>query len=153
MIRRQTPGRAGFLWRGPDGGFPDPEPPVKTFLSTFVASISLALSAFGSQQLLLETTLSKHDAKGGSEVLGKPSLVLESGREGCIVHGRYRYVLTPTLRADGTVDIRAVITRRDGDEVSTVATPRMIVGLGKLAEVRIGDLGFTAQPSLAKKRP
>lgn len=126
---------------------------MKTFLGTLVASIVLAFSACGSQQLLLETTLSKHDAKGGCEVLGKPSVVVESGCEGCIEHGRYRYSLTPTLRADGTVDIRAVITRREGGEVRTIATPRMIVGMGKVAEVRMGELGFTAQPSLARKQP
>jgi hypothetical protein len=125
---------------------------MKSLLNPIVAGMLLALPAVASQQLLLETTLSKHDAKGGSEVLGKPSVVVESGREGCIEQGPYRCSLTPTLRADGTVDIRVVITRRDGEEVRTVATPRMIVALDKLAEVRIGDFGFTAQPSLAKRQ-
>lgn len=123
---------------------------MRTTIGTFIASIVIPLSASGAPQLLISTTISKHDAKGDTELLSKPSIIIESGNQGIIESGKREYIITPTLRDNGTVDIQTVITESRGKETATLSKPRMIVELGKIAQVRIGQLVFTAQPSISK---
>lgn len=124
---------------------------MKSFISTLIASIVISLSASGAPLLLIETTISKHNVKGGKELLSKPSVILESGNQGSIESGKHNYSLTPILLANGKVEIQAVITERNGEKTRTIAKPRKIVELGKVISIRIGKLVFTAKPSLAKK--
>lgn len=124
---------------------------MKTSITTLLASLVISLSASAAPHLLIETTISKHKANGDKELLGQPSVIIESGNQGSIESGKLKYALTPTLDANGTVEIEAVITERNGEKVRTIAKPRMIVELGKVAEIKVGELSFTVQPSLAKR--
>ncbi len=112
------------------------------FIFNFTAS---ALSA-----LLVETTIAEINAKGEKSVLTAPRVIVESGKQAVIRVGSLEYAVTPTLLGDGTVDLRATLTKRDGKKADQIAAPRIIAKLGQTAEIKVGTLAFKAKTSLAK---
>jgi len=123
---------------------------MKTTISTLLATLAITFTASAAPTLRIETSIAGLSAKGAREVLSKPTVIVESGKNATIKHGNLEFSLTPTLCDNGTVDIQTVITEHKGKNAETLATPRMIVQLGKVAEIKIGQIAFTAQPSLAK---
>ena len=123
---------------------------MKTTISTLLASILITLSASASPALLVETTITEHHAKGGKDVLAAPSITVESGKQATIQVGKLEYAITPTLLDDGTVDLRAILTERDGKKADKLAAPRIKAKLGLVAEIQIGQLAFSTKTSLAK---
>lgn len=101
---------------------------MKTTINTLLATILITLTASASPALLVETTITEHHAKGG----------------------KLEYAVTPTLLDDGTVDLRAVLTERDGKNADRLAAPQIKSKLGQVAEIQIGQLAFTTKTSLAK---
>ncbi len=123
---------------------------MKSAISTLLATIFISLSASAAPMLLIETSIAEPNAKGEKDILSKPCILVESGKQATINSGKLEYSLTPTLRDNGTVDIETVITERNGKETTTHAKPRMIVELGKSAVVTHGQLLFTVKPSIRK---
>jgi hypothetical protein len=83
--------------------------------------------------------------------LKAPAISVESGKQAIIQVGKLEYAVTPTLLDNGTVDLRAVLTERDGEKADRLAAPQTKAKLGKVAEIQIGDLTFTTKTSLAKQ--
>lgn len=79
-----------------------------------------------------------------------PQISTESGKQAVIQVGTLEYAVTPVLLDDGTVDFRAVVTVRHGDESDVLAAPAIKAKIDQVAEIRIGDLTFTTRTSLAK---
>jgi hypothetical protein len=125
--------------------------PMKTTVTSLLATIAMAFTASASPSLLVETTITENHAKGGKDVLAAPSITVESGKQASIQVGKLEYAVTPTLLDNGTVDLRAVLTERDGEKVDRLAAPQIKAKLGKVAEIQIGDLTFTTKTSLAKQ--
>ena len=123
---------------------------MKSSVITLLATIFISFSASAAPMLLIETSIAEPNAKGEKDILSKPSIIVESGKQATINFGTLKYSLIPTLRDNGTVDIETVITERNGKETTTLAKPRMIVELGKSAEVTLGQVSFTAKPSIRK---
>ena len=123
---------------------------MNTTISTLLASILITLSASASPALLVETTITEHHAKGGKDVLAAPSITVESGKQATIQVGKLEYAITPTLLDDGTVDLRAILTERDGKKADKLAAHRIKAKLGLVAEIHIGQLAFSTKTSLAK---
>lgn len=117
---------------------------------TFLTIIALTFTASAASQLVIETTIA---TKGGKDIVSKPTVIVESGKPATISTGgedtALEFALTPTLLDNGTVDIPTRITRRNGKKTDTLGTPRVIVQLGKVGRIEIGDLVLTVSPSLA----
>lgn len=125
---------------------------MKTSISTLLASIAFALTASAAPTLLVETTITKPEIKDGRDIrrVIQLSMKVESGSKAIMRAGALEYALTPTLLDDGTVDLRAILTERDGKKADKLAAPRIKAKLGQLAKIQIGQLGFTTKTSLAK---
>jgi hypothetical protein len=122
--------------------------PMKTTVTSLLATIAIAFTASAAPTLLVETTITENHANGGKDVLAAPSITVESGKQAIIQVGKLEYAVTPTLLDNGTVDLRAVLTERDGEKADRLAAPQIKAKLGKVAEIRIGDLAFTTKTSL-----
>ena len=122
---------------------------MKKTLSCTLASIAITLTAAASPLLSIEMTI----ATAREGIVSRPSVFVQSGNRAVISSGGQQSeltcALTPTLLDNGTVDIQAVITQREGKKSDRHAR-RMLVQLGKLAKVKVGELVFTAKPTLAK---
>ena len=142
-----------------------------TAVSSLLASIAMAFTASAAPTLLVETTITENDSDGGPGVLkaaaisdqsGKQAtsgiwpvqwswthaISVESGKQATVKMGKLEYAVTPTLLDDGTVDLRAVLSERDGEKADRLAAPQIKAKLGQVAEIRIGDLAFTTKTSL-----
>lgn len=123
---------------------------MKSALAFILASIAITLTAAASPSLRIEMTI----ATDGEHIVSRPTIVTQSGKQATISSGDQESELTcaliPTLLDNGSVDIRAVITQRKGKKTETLAAPRVITQLDKLAKIQVGKLVFTAKPSLAK---
>jgi hypothetical protein len=118
--------------------------PMKTTINTLLAIIAMSLTASAAPALLVETTISDHQANGGKEVLTVPSVTVESGKEVTIQAGQFEFGVTPTLLDDGNVDISTTIK---ADKPGVIS---MKGKLGNVAEIRIAQTTFTIKISLAK---
>lgn len=123
---------------------------MKATIAALVASIAVPFLASASPLLLLETTITEHHESGGPDVMKVPQISTESGKQAVIQVGTLEYAVTPVLLDDGTVDFRAVVTVRHGDESDVLAAPAIKAKIDQVAEIRIGDLTFTTRTSLAK---
>jgi hypothetical protein len=122
------------------------KPAIIALLSTIIATVT----ASASQALLVQTTIIVHDDKGRPEVLSAPSITVESGRRAVVQIGKLEYAVTPILLDDGTVDISAILTERDGEKSDKLAAPRIKTKLGEAAQIQIGQYTFATKTSLAK---
>lgn len=123
---------------------------MKNTICTLLTSILLTLTASAAPTLFVETSITQVNAKGVKEVLAAPSLAVESGKLATIQVGKLEYSITPTLLDNGTVDLRAVLTERNGEKKDQLAAPRINAGLGKVAEIKVGQIAITTKTSLAK---
>lgn len=123
---------------------------MKTTLSFILASIAITLTAVASPSLRVDITV----ATGGDRIVSRPTIMTQSGKQAVISSGdqesELTIALTPTLHENGTVDIQSVITQRKGKKMDRLAVPRIVVQLNKFARIQVGELVFTAKPSLAK---
>ena len=123
---------------------------MKTTIITLLATIVITLTASASPALLVETTITEHHANGGKDVLLAPSITVESGKQASMQVGKFDYAVTPNLLNDGTVDLRAILTKHNGMKTDMLATPSIKAQLGEVAEIQIDQLAFTTKTSLAK---
>lgn len=123
---------------------------MKTTIHTVLALAAITLSASAGPTLVLETTITEHHATGGKDVLAAPRIAVESGKLAIVRVGKLEYAVTPTLLGDGTVELRAVLTEHNGNKAGKLATPRIRAKLDQVAEIQVGQLGFTTRTSLAK---
>ncbi|MEI6491485.1 MAG: hypothetical protein WCO94_02970 [Verrucomicrobiota bacterium] len=123
---------------------------MKTTITTLIASIAVTLAASASPTLLVETTITEQHATGGPDVMKVPRISVESGKQAIVQIGKLEYAVTPTLLADSTVDVRAILTQRSGEQADVLAAPGINTKIGQAAEVKIGKLTFTTKTSLAK---
>lgn len=123
---------------------------MKTTISTLLTSILITLTASAAPTLFVETSITQLNAKGVKEVLAAPSVAVESGKLATIQVAKLEYSITPTLLGNGTVDLRAVLTERNGEKKDQLASLRMNVGVGKVAEIKVGQMAITTKTSLAK---
>jgi hypothetical protein len=128
---------------------------MKATLASILASLAITLTAAASPALRIDMTI----ATGGDRIVSRPSFYVESGKRGVISSGEQdpsgeklselTCSVTPTLLKDRTVDLQMVFTQRQGKKINRHA-PRIVVQLGKLATLKVGDLVVTAKPTLAK---
>ncbi len=126
---------------------------MKTTLSAIFAGIAITITAAGSPEMRVDATI----ATDGGHIVSRPTFVIQSGKQARVTSGEQgngqdselTCAITPTLLDDGTVDIQTVITQREGKKTDKLAG-RVVVQLGKVAKIQVGELIFTAIPSLAK---
>jgi len=123
---------------------------MKTTITALLAAIAIPLAAFASPTLILETTITEHHATGGPDVMKAPQISTESGKQVVIKVGKFEYAVTPALLDDGTVELHAVLTERNGDKADVLTAPAIKAIVGQAAEIKIGDLTFATTTSLAK---
>jgi len=123
---------------------------MKTTITALLATIAVPFAAFASPALILETKITEHHATGGPDVMKVPSISTKSGKQAVIKVGKLEYAVTPTLLEDGTVDLNAVLTERNGDKADVLTVPTIKATIGQAAEIKIGDLTFATTTSLAK---
>ena len=123
---------------------------IKITITTLLATIAIPLAASASPTLILETTITERHATGGPDVMKVPQISTESGKQAVIKVGKFEYAVTPALHDDGTVDLRAVLTERNGDKADVLTAPTIKAIIGQAAEIKIGDLTFATTTSLAK---
>jgi len=120
---------------------------MKTTMNTLFATAAIALVASASPELVLETTIAEHHAQGGKGVLSAPRIKIESGKQALVQVGKVECAFTPTLKNDGTVDLRAVFTEHKADKL---AAPCITAKLGQVVEIQIGQYAFTVKTTLAE---
>ena len=123
---------------------------MKSIIVTFITSIIVTLTASAAVQVLIETSIAKKNADGAKELLSKPSVIVESGKQAFIKLGKIEYAITPTVLPNGTVDIETVITEHDGKKAVVLAKPKVIVELGEEGEITSEQLSLTLRPTLKK---
>ena len=57
--------------------------------------------------------------------MAAPSITVESGKQAIIQVGKLEYAVTPTLLDDGNLDLRAVLTERDGKNAGRLVAPEI----------------------------
>ena len=122
-------------------------------LNSLFASIAVAVTARAAQaapSLRLDTTILH-----GERTLSRPTMLVSNGEKGSIVSGSrtnlLEYTVSPTLLNDGRVDIKAVVTYRNGKSTDELAT-HFIARQGKAVEVQQGALTYRVTPTLDKPR-
>lgn len=122
---------------------------MKTTLTSLLAYLAIGLTAAASPTLRIDMTV----ATSGNRVVSKPSVFVHSGNRAVITSGsqvsELTCALTPTLLDKDTVAIQTVITQREGKK-SDRHTRRIVVQLGKLAQVKVGKLILTVKPTLVR---
>ena len=119
--------------------------------SYLLAILFISAQAFAAPaNLLVETTITEHHETGGPDVLKVPNIYTESGKQAVVQVGKLEYTVTPALLDDGTIDLRAVLTERNGDKADVLAAPTIKTKIGQVAEIRIGDLAIETKTSVAK---
>ena len=123
---------------------------MKSTLSTILASVALTLTVSAAPLLRIETTISQAD----HSVLSRPMVFTSSGKEAVIPTGdkdsEITYALTPTLLDNGMVDLQATATQRNGEKITKLEEPRVVVKLGEVVKSQVGDLLLTVKTSLAE---
>ena len=89
-------------------------------------------------------------SEAGDKTLARPTLFIESGKQGTVQSGKFEYHVTPTLLDNGTVDVSTTLTEHDGEKALQVADQRTKAKLGHTSEVRVDALVFQTTTSLAK---
>jgi len=123
---------------------------MKPTLSTFLASVALTLTVSAAPLLRIETTISRAD----NSVLSRPMVFTPSGKEASITIGNegseVTYTMTPTLLDNGTVDLQTTATQRNGEKITKLGEPRMVVKLGEVTKTKVGEFVLTVKTSLAE---
>lgn len=123
---------------------------MKIFTLVLFATLAIAFTASASPELLVETTLTQNHAEGGPDVLKGPSIKVKSGEPAVVVVGGLEYTVTPTLKEDGKIEVRAAVIKRKGDQADQFAAPLITTELGQTAEVKVGEFAFASKITLAK---
>ncbi len=113
---------------------------------SIIAAILLSGIAFADPMLRLETTLAAVNGRGEKEILSRPTVLVESGKEARVQMGERTYVLSPKWPGKGAVEIEVVVMEAVGGVETTLGKPRVVVAPGQVAEVRISGQSFTIQP-------
>jgi hypothetical protein len=121
---------------------------ISSYLLSILFISAQALAA--PTNLLVETTITEHHEAGGPDVLKVPHIYTESGKQAVVQVGKLEYAVTPSLLDDGTIDLRAVLTERNGDKADVLAAPTIKTKIGQVAEIRIGDLAIETKTSVAE---
>jgi hypothetical protein len=128
---------------------------MKIFTLVLFATLAIAFTASASPELLVETTITQNHAEGGLSVEGsthqsQTNVKVKSGESVVVVVGGLEYTVTPTLKEDGKVEVRAVVIKRKGDQADQFAAPLITTTLGQTAETKVGEFAFAAKITLAK---
>lgn len=122
---------------------------MKTTITVLLVTIATSIAS-APPTLLVQTTITEYHAEGVKDVMAAPTVAVESGKQAVIKVGRLEFAITPTLLNAGTVDLRAILTERDGEKANTLTAPRIHAELGKVAEIKVGQRVFATKTSLAK---
>ena len=86
----------------------------------------------------------------GDKTLMAPLMFTPSGKQATIKSGKFEYDITPVLHDDGTVEVSAILTERDGKGTHQIVDQRIRAKLDHATEVRVGNLVFQTTTSLVK---
>ena len=121
---------------------------MKTTINILLAFIASSLTAFAAPNLLIETIITEQHAPAEPQIISRPTVLTTSGQEAIIQTGTLEYTVTATLLDNGNIDVRAALTDKHKDE--KLATTRIEIQLGKVAELQVGPFAFHTKTSLAK---
>ncbi|MEI6322731.1 MAG: hypothetical protein WCP60_06480 [bacterium] len=121
---------------------------MKTYIYSIIATSVLAYSALAAPKLQVDATI----ATGNNQILSKPTLIVENGKEASVTIGsqdsELKYTFTATLITGKRVDIRTVITQSSATKTNTLGTPEIITPLGSVSSIKTADLVLTTKTSL-----
>lgn len=123
---------------------------MKTVTLALFASLAIAFTASASPELLVETTITQNHAEGGPDVLKAPNIKVKSGEPTVVVVGQLEYTVTPTLKEDGKVEVRAVVIEHKSDQADQLAAPLITTKLGQTAETKVGEFAFASRLTLGE---
>lgn len=123
---------------------------MKIMIKSLLATLVITLTAFASPALLVETTITQYDSKGGKEILMTPRIIVASGNEATMQVGNLGYTIVPTLHEDGSVELCSTLFEGEGKKSVVLAAPRIKARLEQNARIQIGKLEFMTKISLAK---
>ena len=123
---------------------------MKTTISTLFALAVCTVTAAASPALSVETTISEHHPDGTQSVLASPHITVESGKQASIQINQLEYAVTPTLLTDGSVEMHAVLTKYEGEKVTTLFSPTITAKLDQVAEIQKDQLALKTKATLAK---
>lgn len=123
---------------------------MKIFTLALFASLAVAFTASASPELIVETTITQNHAQGGPDVLKGPNIKVKSGEPAVVVVGGLEYTVTPTMKEDGSVEVRLVLIKRKGDQADQFVAPLTTTKLGQTAEFTVGEFAFASKITLAK---
>ena len=121
---------------------------MKTTINILLAIIATTLTASTEPNQVNETIITEQHDPAEPEIILRPTFLTTSGQEGIIQTGTLEYAVTATLLDNGNIDVRAVLTDKHKDE--KLATTRIEMQLGKVAQLQVGQFAFHTKTSLAK---
>lgn len=124
---------------------------MKTILGTLLTVVACTATVAASPALLsVETTITERRSDGIQGVLIAPHITVESGKQASIQINELEYAVTPILLADGSVEVRAVLTRHEGGQATTLLSPTITAKLDQVAQVQNDQLALATKTTLAK---
>lgn len=118
---------------------------MKTTFTALLFSILSTLAASAAPLLLVDTVVTD-----GGEVLSRPKLMVESGKEAAIAVGTLKLTTVATLLKDRTVELRTTLSEPRGKKTDVLTAPRVVAKLGQRAEVQVGKCAFSMVTTVAK---
>jgi len=104
----------------------------------------------------VDITITPHGADAADHRVDRTSCTVWAGQPITIpadMHGS-KFTFTATLPGSGTVDIRGVLTKPDGQNGPNgekIASPEMKAKLGEVADLRLGDYDFETKATLDER--
>ena len=122
---------------------------MKTIAITLLIATAFSLTAHATvPRPLVDMILLEHSAAGDKH-LWDATVFTESGKQTTAKNGKFEYKLTPTVHDDGTVDVRVVLTERDGGDAHEIVNQRIKAKLGHTTEVRTDHFVFQTTTTVA----
>ena len=122
---------------------------MSTITAALLASILVIFAPSDAPKLLLDTTITRVSPTDGNRIITKPRIFVTSGKSATVTTANLEYVITPTIRADATVGLRAVLTVRNHNKEVEFAA-RLNTELGETTELRLGEFNITTTTSIVK---
>ncbi|SRR6266446_6963818 len=124
-------------------------------VSLLTIIIGLMVRASASQELVVDTVITDYTNDSKPKVLARTHVVTESGSRIITQGGRYEYVVTATLRNNGTVDLWQVVSRRSWHprmfrKRTTFGPSTANIRLGSPYGMCVGNESFSTKVSLLK---
>ncbi|MHA3775414.1 hypothetical protein ACXR0O_28165 [Verrucomicrobiota bacterium sgz303538] len=128
---------------------------MRSTLGALAVAAFLASTAAAERPLLVHTTITRPNERGGTDHLNSPQFRVDSGKQGIVEVGNLiKFAITPELLKDGTARIEVLLISGDkGQPAEQFTAPPVKAVLGEPTQIQIGEHVFTTTVYLSADLP